>query len=247
MGQTTFIRSKFSYWVIQLVWQMGLSFYRTRPIAISRVLSHLPTVTLAYCDTCLLWHLPSVTVALCDSCPLWHLPSLTLAFCDTCLLSPMPTLTLAYFHTCLLSHLSTLTLANSHLPTLTLAYFHTCLLSHLPTLTLAYSHTCLLSHLPTLTLACSHTCLLSHLPTLTFAYLYAKKKQSLTDRRTDLLTKMVNYRDANVVYNWLNTLICASLPLSSLKMQKSKARQTGGRTYWPTWWLIETRMLFITH
>ena len=27
---------------------------RTRPIAISRVLSHLPTVTLAYYDTCLL-------------------------------------------------------------------------------------------------------------------------------------------------------------------------------------------------
>ena len=91
----------------------------------------------------------------------------------------------------------------------TLAYCETCLLWHLPTVTLAFCDTCPLSHWPTLTLAYSHFCLPLR-----------KKKQSLSDRRTDLLTKMVNYRDANVVYNWLNTLICASLPLNSLKMQK---------------------------
>ena len=50
-----------------------------------------------------------------------------------------------------------------------------------------------------------------------------QKKQSVTDRRTDLLTNMVAYRDVNVVYYSLDTQIYASLPLNSLKMQKSKA------------------------
>ena len=51
-----------------------------------------------------------------------------------------------------------------------------------------------------------------------------QKKQSVTDRRTDLLTNMVAYRDANVVYNSLNTQICASLPLNSLKNAKKAKR-----------------------
>ena len=50
-----------------------------------------------------------------------------------------------------------------------------------------------------------------------------QKKQSGTDRRTDLLTNMVTYRDANVVYNSLNTQICASLPLNSLKNAKKQS------------------------
>ena len=50
-----------------------------------------------------------------------------------------------------------------------------------------------------------------------------QKKQSVTDRRTDLLTNTVTYRDANVVYNSLDTQIYASLPLNSLKMQKKQS------------------------
>ena len=46
------------------------------------------------------------------------------------------------------------------------------------------------------------------------------QKRSVTDRRTDLLTNMVTYRDAKVVYNSLDTQICASLPLNSLKNAK---------------------------
>ena len=64
-----------------------------------------------------------------------------------------------------------------------------------------------------------------------------QKKQSVTDGRTDLLTNMVTYRDANVVYNSLNTQICASLPLKSLKMQKKQSgtdRQTDQPTNRPT-------------
>ena len=57
-------------------------------------------------------------------------------------------------------------------------------------------------------------------------------KQSVTDRRTDLLTNIVAYRDANVVYNSPNTQICASLPLNSLKNAKKakRDRQTDGPT-----------------
>ena len=51
-----------------------------------------------------------------------------------------------------------------------------------------------------------------------------KKKQSMTDRWTDLLTNTMTFRDANVVYNPLNTQICAFLPINSLKTQK---RQSG--------------------
>ena len=47
-----------------------------------------------------------------------------------------------------------------------------------------------------------------------------QKQQSVTDRRTDLLTNTVTYRDANVVYDSLNTQIYASLPLNSVKTQK---------------------------
>ena len=50
-----------------------------------------------------------------------------------------------------------------------------------------------------------------------------QKKQSVTDGRMDLLTNMVTYRDANVVYNSLNTQICASLPLKSLKNAKKQS------------------------
>ena len=59
-----------------------------------------------------------------------------------------------------------------------------------------------------------------------------QKKQSVTDRRTDVLTNMVAYRDANVVYNSLSTQICASLPLNSLKNAKKakRDRQTDGPT-----------------
>ena len=59
-----------------------------------------------------------------------------------------------------------------------------------------------------------------------------QKKQSVTDRRTDLLTNTVTYRDMNVVYNSLNTQICASLPLNSLKNAKKakRDRQTDGPT-----------------
>ena len=42
----------------------------------------------------------------------------------------------------------------------------------------------------------------------------------MTDRRTDLLTNTVTYRDVNVVFNSLNTQICASLPLITLKNAK---------------------------
>ena len=52
----------------------------------------------------------------------------------------------------------------------------------------------------------------------------------MTDRRTDLLTNTVTYRDANVVYNSLNTQIRASLPVNSLKTQKSKVGQTDQQT-----------------
>ena len=48
--------------------------------------------------------------------------------------------------------------------------------------------------------------------------------QSVTDRRTDLLTNTVTYRDVNVVYNSLSTQICASLPLNSLKNAKKPER-----------------------
>ena len=59
-----------------------------------------------------------------------------------------------------------------------------------------------------------------------------QKMQSVTDRRTDLLTNAVTYKDANVVYNSLNTQICASLPLNSLKNAKKakRDRQTDGPT-----------------
>ena len=50
-----------------------------------------------------------------------------------------------------------------------------------------------------------------------------QKKQSVTDRRADLLTNMVTYRDANVVYNSLNIQICASPPVNSLKTQKKQS------------------------
>ena len=50
-----------------------------------------------------------------------------------------------------------------------------------------------------------------------------QKKQSVTDRWTDLLTYMVTYRDANVAFNSLDTQICASLPLNSLKTQKKQS------------------------
>ena len=57
-----------------------------------------------------------------------------------------------------------------------------------------------------------------------------QKKQNGTGRQMDLLTKMVTYRDANVVnnslntvYNSLNSQICASLPLNSLKTQKKQS------------------------
>ena len=66
---------------------------KTRPIAISRLLSHLPSVKLAFCDTCLLSHLPTLTLASSHTCPLSHLPILTLAFSHTCLLSHLPTFT----------------------------------------------------------------------------------------------------------------------------------------------------------
>ena len=58
------------------------------------------------------------------------------------------------------------------------------------------------------------------------------KKQSVTDGRTDLLTNMVTYRDGNVVNNSLDTQICASLPLNSLKNAKKakRDRQTDGPT-----------------
>ena len=58
------------------------------------------------------------------------------------------------------------------------------------------------------------------------------KKQSVTDRRTDLLTNMMTYRDGNVVNNSLNIQICASLPLNSLKNAKKAKwdRQTDGPT-----------------
>ena len=64
-----------------------------------------------------------------------------------------------------------------------------------------------------------------------------QKKQSVTDRRTDLLTNMVTYRDANVVNNSSNTKICASLPLNSLKTQKKQSgtdRPTDRPTDQPT-------------
>ena len=58
------------------------------------------------------------------------------------------------------------------------------------------------------------------------------KKQSVKDGRTDLLTSMVTYRDANVFYNSLKTLTCATLPLNSLKNAKKakRDRQTDGPT-----------------
>ena len=37
------------------------------------------------------------------------------------------------------------------------------------------------------------------------------------------MTNMVAYRDTNVVYNSLNTQICASLPLNSLKKAKKQS------------------------
>ena len=64
-----------------------------------------------------------------------------------------------------------------------------------------------------------------------------QKKQSVTDRRTDLLTNMVTYRDANVVFNLLDTQICASLPVNSLKTQKKQSgtdRPTDRPTDQPT-------------
>ena len=81
-----------------------------------------------------------------------------------------------------------------------------CVLKHLPTVKLAYCDTCLLWHLPSVTLAHSHTGLLSHLPTLTALHsLKTQQKQSVTERRTDLLTNTVTYRDANVLFIALNT------------------------------------------
>ena len=64
-----------------------------------------------------------------------------------------------------------------------------------------------------------------------------QKKQSVTDRRTGLLTNTVTYRDANVIHNSLNNQICAPLPLISLKMQKKQSgtdRQTDQQTDRPT-------------
>ena len=64
-----------------------------------------------------------------------------------------------------------------------------------------------------------------------------QKKQSVTDRRTGLLTNTVTYRDANVVYNSPNIQICASLPLNSLKTQKKQSgtdRPTDRQTDRPT-------------
>ena len=60
-----------------------------------------------------------------------------------------------------------------------------------------------------------------------------QKKQSVTDKRTDPLTNTVTYRDANVIYNSLNTQIYAPLPLKSLKTQKKQSgtdRQTNKPT-----------------
>ena len=48
----------------------------------------------------------------------------------------------------------------------------------------------------------------------------------MTDRQTDLQTNTVTYRDVNVVFNSLNTQICVSLPLITLKNAK-KLRVTG--------------------
>ena len=172
------------------------------------------------------------TLSYCDNCLLWHLSTVTIAFCLCllCLLSHLPTLILAYSYTCLLSNL----------PTLKFAYSQICQLSHLPTLTLANSHTCLLTHLPTLKLAYSHTC-------LPLNSLRTQQMQSVTDRQTGLLTNMVTYRDANVVYNSLNTYICASLPSNTLKNSKKakRVRQMDG----PTDQHGEhgTRILLITH
>ena len=53
--------------------------------------------------------------------------------------------------------------------------------------------------------------------------LKTQKKKSVTDRRTDILTNTVTYRDANVVHNSLNTQICASLPVNILKTQKKQS------------------------
>ena len=56
---------------------------------------------------------------------------------------------------------------------------------------------------------------------------------TLTLTQTDgLPTVTVTYRDANVVYNSLNTQICASLPLNSLKNTKKAKwdRQTNRPT-----------------
>ena len=50
-----------------------------------------------------------------------------------------------------------------------------------------------------------------------------QEKQSGTDRRTDLLTNTETYRDTNVHINSLNTQICASLLLNSLKTQKKQS------------------------
>ena len=76
-----------------------------------------------------------------------------------------------------------------------------------------------------------------------------QKKQSVTDRRTDLLTNTVTYRDANVVFNSLDTQIYASLPLNSLKMQKKQSgtdrptdRQTDRQTDIVTYRVACTRL-----
>ena len=60
----------------------------------------------------------------------------------------------------------------------------------------------------------------------------SKKNYPTLDRWTDLLTSMVTYRDANVFYNSLKTLTCATLPLNSLKNAKKakRDRQTDGPT-----------------
>ena len=126
----------------------------------------------------------------------------------------------------------------------TFAYLHICILAHFYTCTFAYLHIYTLAHIHTCTFANLHICILAHFHTCTFApntqicaslplnSLKTQKKQSGADRRTDILTNTVTYRDANIVNNSPNTQICASLPLKSLKNAKKAKwdRQTDGPT-----------------